>query len=223
MFKRSLLAATVLAVAATPALASAATLTVDKPCFSDGYVDGPKQKIGFTAGGFPADAFVQLNGGFDNSYIGDFTTTAGGGFEGEFDTPSLGSLKRMTFPLSAALSPNREVSASTTFTVADAAVSMSPPVARPTTKVSYKAQGFVGGKFLYAHYAYTKSPVSHPLVKTVKLGALTGPCGDLTTKKAKQLPLAKLKRKTVYEIQIDASPVFKRQQGNYITRTVFVP
>jgi hypothetical protein len=221
MLKRPMLAvATALTVAATPAAASAATITVDKPCYSPGYLGGPQQKIGFTLAGFPADAPVQLNGGQGNADLGFVTTGADGGFLGSYNVDNL-SKGRSTFSLTAATFDGT-AGASTSYTVSATSVTMTPSVARPSTKVSFKARGFVGAKTLYAHYAYTRSEVSHPLVKTVKLGVLTGPCGDLDVKKMKQLPLTKLKHKKVYEIQFDTSAAFHRQQGQYVTRTVFV-
>lgn len=203
------------------ATAAAATVTVDKPCYSPGFQGGPAEKVGFTLGGFPAEAPVQLNGGIGGSDLGFVTTGADGGFLGQFPVPDLAK-GRAVYGLRAATFDDT-VAASTTFTVAAAGVSQTPAVARPTTKVSFKARGFVGGKSLYAHYAYTRSDVSHPLVKTVKLGALRGPCGDLDTKRAKLLPLATLKRRTVYEIQFDTSPKYVRQGGLQVTKTVFVP
>lgn len=202
-------------------VASAATVTVDKSCYSPGYVGGPSQKVGFTLAGFAPDSNVQLNGGIGNGDLGFVTTGPSGGFLGEFPVPDLAK-GRATYGLTATPFDNSP-GAATTFTVAAAGVSMVPTVARATSKVMFKARGFVGGTSLYAHYAITKSDVSHPLVKTVKLGALKGPCGDLDTKKAKLLPLSTLKRKTVYEIQFDTSAKYVRQQGLQVTRTVFVP
>jgi hypothetical protein len=215
-----LAAATALAVAAIPAVASAATITVDKPCYSPGYLGGPQEKVGFTLAGFPAETPVQLNGGLGNVDLGFVTTGAAGGFLGSYNVDNL-SKGRSTFSLTAATFDGT-VSASTSYTVSATSVTMTPSVARPSTKVAFKARGFVGGKTLYAHYAYKRSEVSHPLVKTVRLGALTGPCGDLDVRKMKQLPLAKLKHRTVYEIQFDTSAAFHRQQGQYVARTVFV-
>jgi hypothetical protein len=221
MLKRPLLvAATALTVAATPAVASAATIAVDRPCYSPGYLGGPQQKVGFTLAGFPAEAPVQLNGGQGNADLGFVTTGVDGGFLGSYNVDNL-SKGRSTFSLTAETFDGA-VRASTSYTVSATSVSMTPSVAQPSTKVAFKARGFVGAKTLYAHYAYTKSEVSHPLVKTVRLGALKGPCGDLDVKKMKQLPLARLKHKKVYEIQFDTSFAYKRQQGQCVTRTVFV-
>ncbi len=219
--RQLLVAAGTAAALAAPAAASAATVTVDKPCYSAGSVDGPQQRVGFTLAGFPSEANVQINGGNGNGDLGFVTAGADGGFEGSFPVDAL-SKGRATYPLNA-VTFDGTTSASTSYTVAAAGVSMVPSVARPATKVAFKARGFVGGKVLYAHYAITKSAVSHPLVKTLKLGTLKGPCGDLDVKKMPQLPVKHPRRKTVYEIQFDTSPTFKRQQGLYVTRTVFVP
>jgi hypothetical protein len=86
--------------------------------------------------------------------------------------------------------------------------------------VTFRPFGFVEGGTIYAHYALTVSDTVHRLVKTVRLGALKGPCGDGSFK-VRQLPLAK-PRPGVYEIQFDTSRAYHRQQGVYVERTVFV-
>lgn len=226
MIQSKILAATVSTVAvvlsgAGAGVASAATVTVDKSCYSTGAVDAERPKVGFMLAGFPAESNIQLNGGIGNGDLGFVTAGPDGGFEGLFPVDAL-SKGRATYGLTATTFDST-VTASTSYTVAAPGVSMVPAVARPATKVTFKARGFVGGTVLYAHYAITKSEVSHPLVKTVKLGALKGPCGDLDTKRLAQLPVKKPRHKTVYEIQFDTSPTFKRQKGLYIARTVFVP
>lgn len=227
MHKRTLLAATVLTVVASSsavATASAATVTVDKACYATGNdVNRPTDKITFLAAGFPADANINFTAsgdkdlgfgqvGPDGSYTGNFTAA--------YVSPQSGN--RAVTTLTAATFDGT-ASGSASFTVTNTTLTQSPAKARPTTRVSFRARGFVGEKSLYAHYTYTKSEVSHPLVKTVKLGNFTGPCGDLDVKSIKQLPLAKLRHKTVYVTQFDTSPIFHEQQGLYFERTVYVP
>jgi hypothetical protein len=215
MTLRTAVAAVTLALATAPSAASAATITTDQPCYP---ADGVQ--VGFTLGGFAPGASTSIYGGFDNGYQGTITTGADGAFAGQFPAGTLGDQTRVTLPLSAT-ADDGSATAATTCLLAARTISMSPSKARPGSKVQFKARGFVGGTTLYAHYAYSKSDVKKVHVKTVKLGTLTGPCGDLDAKKVKQLPLNKPK-KGVYEIQFDTSKAYKRQQGAYVERTVFV-
>lgn len=224
MLKRSLLALATLAVVAVPATASAdPSVTTDAPCYPAPYVGGDLAHVGFAVAGFPADTSLQVVGGPEGtSDLGSVTADGAGAFAGQLPIDGLGDAPRVTFPLRVDTSPDRLVTASTSYVVTEHLVTVSPATSNPKRKVAFRIFGFVGGGTIYAHYAFTKSDTKHPLVKTVRLGRLTGPCGDLTTKKVKQLPLAHPK-KGVYEIQFDTSPTFKRQKGMYVTRTVYVP
>src|ERR687886_169712 len=51
------------------------------------------------------------------------------------------------------------------FAVAKLQVTMSPAKARPSTTVTFRAQGFIEGGALYAHYIYSRSQTSKKHVK----------------------------------------------------------
>lgn len=200
---------------AIPAAASAATITLDHGCLRS----GAGAKVGFTLAGFAPQSFVSLtdnNGLIDSVRVGD-----DGGFVGEYSAPSVSASGRDLRTVVA--SGDGGLQAAAQYTMIGLKVGMKPGKAKPTTKVSFLAQGFVEavGKPLYAHFTYAKNQAAHKLVKTVKLGTLQGPCGTLTSAKLTQLPLKKPKAGP-YVIQFDTSPSFKLQQGVYVERSVFV-
>jgi len=197
------------AVARAPA-AQAATLTVDRGCVR------PAQPIGFAATGFAADETVRLLLGTE--FVDSFAVGADGSFAGRFQAPGLGDLPRLSRALT--LTNDYGTTAAANVIVTDVGVAMKPVTARPATKVTFRPFGFVEGGTLYAHYALTVSDTVHRLVRTVRLGALQGPCGDGLFK-VRQLPLSR-PRSGVYEIQFDTSKGYHRQQGVYVERTVFV-
>jgi hypothetical protein len=195
---------------AAPAGASAATFTLDQPCVRE------ESGVGFSLAGFAPNAFVRL---LQNSDLIDAIQMGdNGGFEGNFPSFANGDLTARAVTITA--TDDAGITLTQPLGVVDLLVGMSPSKARPATKVTFKALGFVEGGTLYAHYTYSKSETKKIPVKTVKLGKL-GPCGALN-KKMKQLPL-KHPKPGVYEIQFDTNPAYKRQVGVYAERTVFVP
>jgi hypothetical protein len=197
--------------AGLPAAASAATLTVDAPCYRQG------APIGFTLAGYTPGDFVTLsyNGGLldavqvgpDGSYAGSFDAGRTGDGETVHSTQLVGSD-------AAGNTASSPVLVSVPF------VSVKPANTKPSKMATIKVSGFFDVATLYAHYAYTKSDVSHPLRKTIKLGKPRGPCGTLTYR-GKLLPFKKPKP-GVWEIQVDGRFGFKRQVPPYATATTFV-
>jgi hypothetical protein len=86
--------------------------------------------------------------------------------------------------------------------------------AKPGTKMTVSAMGWTGlGPSLYAHYVRGSTEV-----KAVKLGALTGPCRDLSRRRVRQFPFKAVKpgKWTVYfsttkvfDKRLDAYGVYK--------------
>jgi hypothetical protein len=216
MLRKLVLAAALAAGMAIPAAASAATITLDRPCLRAGAGD----KVGVTLVGFAPQSFVSIidnNGLIDSVRVGD-----DGGFVGEYSAPAgVSATGRDVHTVIARGDGGLETDAQ--YTLIGLKVGMNPGKAKSTTKVKFLAQGFVEavGKPLYAHFTYAKNQAAHKLVKTVKLGTLQGPCGTLTSAKLTQLPLKKPKSGP-YVIQFDTSPAFKLQQGVYVERSVFV-
>jgi hypothetical protein len=211
---RNLVLGAVLAGAlAVPAAASAASVTLAKPCVRN------DDSVGITLAGFQPGSFVRVLS--DSDLIDAVQVGDDGGFSGAFKAPGNGDLIKRATTITA--TDDMGLTATASLTVTDVQVGMSPGKAKTTSKVRFQALGFVGdiGKPLYAHYTYAKVSTAHKLVKTVKLGTIQGPCGSLTTAKLTQLPLKKPKSGP-YVIQFDANPTFKLQQGDYVERSLFV-
>ena len=204
----ALVATAIAAVGAAPA--AAATVTLDHGCVR------ASQPIGFRLAGFAPEEQIRILLG--TTFIDGFAVGADGGFAGTFASPGLGDLPRLRSTLTA--TNDYGTTATAQQIVTTLGVTMKPAAARPASRVSFRPYGFVEGGTVYAHYALTTSDTVHKLVKTVKLGALKGPCGDGLFK-LRQLPL-KSPRSGVYEIQFDTSKAYRRQQGVYVERTVFV-
>ncbi len=190
--------------------ASAATVKLDRACVR------AAQPIGFTIAGFAPEEQVRVLLGAN--FIDGFAVGTDGGFAGMFASPGLGDLPRLSSTLT--VTNDYGTTATAQQIVTTLGVTMTPAAARPASRVSFRPFGFVERGTIYAHYALTKSDTVHKLVRTVKLGALKGPCGDGLFK-VRQLPL-RSPRSGVYEIQFDASKAYHRQQGVYVERTVFV-
>lgn len=209
----AVVSAALLSTALAAAPASAATLSISTGCAVTA-----SPRIEFSVGGFAPDAMISL---YDNTdYLDAITVGGDGGFVGGFQGRHT-ITGRETRTVTAADAAGNTASATYLFT--DLAFVQSPAtVTKPTSKVAYAFDGFVGGGTLYAHYTFSKSETKKIPAKTVALGTLQGPCGGLLTKKVTALPVKKPKA-GVYEIQFDTSKAYKRQQGVYLETTIFVP
>ena len=72
------------------------------------------------------------------------------------------------------------------------------------------------GDTLYAHYY---SGTTH--VRTARIGAVTGPCGDLP-KTVRQFPFRRV-RAGQWRVFFSATRVLDKQRDNWIRRTIVVP
>lgn len=197
-----------------PGAASAASLAIATPC-----VVPSAPKIDFMLAGFAADGLVTLN---DNGSFLDVVTVGGdGSFVGSFGAQHRNPGLELHTLTATDASGN---SASGTFSVTELGFIQTPPgpSVKPSSKVTYTFDGFIGGGTLYAHYVFSKSQTQKQLATTVKLGTLQGPCGTLKTGKLTAIPLKKPKVGT-YEIQFDTSPTYKRQQGVYLETYLYSP
>jgi hypothetical protein len=203
-------AALAIAALAAPAGAFAApTLALDRPCYTPGMRIG-MSGAGYTPGG-AVQATVTLGGATHR-----FTGTAGpaGEIDGgiplpDFDADALDAT--LTAVDAAAVPPGQapgpEQTAIARFRAS--AWGMIVPrwgngrtlgIARPGRMTRVEALGFVGtaSTTLYAHYLRRGR-----LVKTTRIGALTGPCGDLTAR-FRQFPF-KVKRGQTYRVLFDTT------------------
>jgi hypothetical protein len=182
------LAAALLALAALPGAAHAATLAPLKPCYvSVTSQQGSETRItredmSITGSGFTPNAMVDL------SIDGRFDRTVAADAAGNLAIPAVDSPYRRAgqraFSLTAAEQGNPANSVSAQSNVTALALSLQPRLAQPSSKVRFRGRGFTGAAGVYAHYLFRGK-----LRKTVKLKAKpAAPCGTFTVRK-RQIPV----------------------------------
>ncbi len=166
---RSLAVAAGLVALAAPASASAASLTVtpQKRCYSSG------ESVNLLGTGFSPLGTASVTR--DGSPLGALTTDSSGAFNGILTVAQTSGKKTKTY--TARDDAVSSLTASTQITVSAVRVDLSPPNGAPGRRMSIKASGFTTGKTLWAHVRKGKSR------RTLKIGALSGACGGLKTRK----------------------------------------
>lgn len=219
---RTTLACTLAAIAAvaTPALAQAApTVKADLPC----YYPGQSIKLsgtGYTPGG-DVGLILQLSGAHGNNILGTKTpwkADAAGAITDRLDAPDLASDNdvRETVSLTAndearfgptgPIGSPEESFAETQFLLTDIGVRVAPWTsghANPRALTTIKVYGWEPFRKVYAHYF-----LNGKRVKTVEIGAVSGPCGDLTTK-LRQFPFRPVSAGS-YTIRFSNTRLFDR-------------
>jgi hypothetical protein len=184
---------------AVPALATAApTVNADLRCYS------PGQRISLNGAGYtPAgdvSLLFQLSGTHGSNMVAlkdPLKADAAGGISAELSAPPLASdndLREnvvMTANDLAHIGPNgpiglpEETFAAAHFVLSAADVLVGPWLnghADPRALTTFKVVGWEPYRKVYAHYF-----LNGKRIKTVQIGAVSGPCGDLT-KKVRQFP-----------------------------------
>ena len=223
MVGRILAVACATAVLSAPAAAAAPTLSTDQQCYAAGRDVSTLTGSGFTPNGQVAMALSRLAGD-----PGTFTTTAGptGGFVVRVEVPSfdwfgLRAWEAMALPVTAtdtalaaanpALGP-AGVTATATATYTDWGVRVPAWAAgkgHPRRLMTVTALGWRSeGKTMYAHYTR-----GGKLVKTVRIGALTGPCGS-TTRHLREFPFRPVPAGT-WRVQFDTSLEYRVPGESY--------
>lgn len=183
MLRSLALAATALAVALTPASAApAATLAPLKPCYvGAGPAESAREKIDVRAQGFTpnAAASVLIDGAV---VLADRQIDQTGTLAGGVPVPYQASGQRL-FTLTITEQGNAANTASAQSLVTALDVSVTPPAARPSSRVRFRGRGFTAGPAVYAHYL-RKGRVR----KTVRLATASGPCGTFDVRR-RQLPI----------------------------------
>jgi hypothetical protein len=211
MSRTTLVALALAAAAALPAAAGAATVTVDAPCYRQG------TRVNFTLTGFTPSELVTLN--YNGGLLDAVQVGIDGTYAGSFSAGSTSDGEIVHTTQLVAADPQGNAGAAPV-RVSVPYVSVKPTNVTPSKKATIRVSGFFDVPLLYAHYAYTKSDVNHPLKKTIKLGRPQGPCGTLSYR-GKLLPFSKPKS-GVWEIQVDGRSAFKRQLAPYAATTTFV-
>lgn len=222
MLSRILAVAGAAALLSASAAAAAPTLSTDQQCYAVGRDVSVLTGSGFTPDGSVAIMLSRPNGGY-----GTFDTTANpaGGFVVRVRVPSLTwfgipDWTAMALPVVAtdtalmAANPTLGPEAATATATAkytDWGVRIpawASGKGHPRRMMTVTAMGWRSeGKTLYAHYTR-----GGKLVKTIRLGALTGACGDIT-RHTREFPFRPVAAGT-WRVQFDTSLEY-RSPGEY--------
>jgi hypothetical protein len=200
------LAAVVLALLAAPGAAHAATLVPLKPCYvsvtsqQGGETRITREDMSIAGSGFTPNAPVDL------SIDGRCDRTVTADAAGNLAVPAIDSPYRRTgeraFSLTAAEQGNPLNSVTVQSNVTALALSLSPRLAQPSSKVRFRGRGFTGAGGIYAHYLFRGKQR-----KTVRLKAkAAGPCGTFTVRK-RQIPVSKPKLGK-WTLQVDQNQAY---------------
>jgi hypothetical protein len=164
-------AALIVLATALPATASAATLQLNRQCYTH------NQPVHVSGDGYPPNQVQTIF--LDGTALGTLKSTGGGSIAGRFSAPApfkpTTSVRtyRVTVSASTTGSP---VAARTTLQVVHTNIGVTPPFITPGF-VTYQALGFTYGRLLYVHYVQgTRHLASR------RIGTLSGPCGSLKKK-----------------------------------------
>jgi hypothetical protein len=197
--------------AATP------TLTVDKPCYTSG------EDITFNGGGYTPSGNVgflfSLKGPKGSNILGfrpPAVADTAGGIHYVARAPDLASSDDTEEDLFATANDETRLAPpnvpdANSFGAAQAKLSVwdvsadpwDSGLAAPLKRMKIRAFGFEPAKRLWAHYV-----LHGKVVKTVALGALQGPCGDLT-KTIRQFPFRPVPAGT-YQVYFEGQKVFDK-------------
>jgi hypothetical protein len=176
------LAATALAA---PATTSAATLSVDKPCYGAG------ERVQFSGGGFTPNGSVALS--VSGQQLGVGNANPVGEFAADLGAPAIDG-KQRTDVFTATDQTNLALTASVPVLLTSLNVAVKPKNGNPGKLKRIVARGFTTGKILYAHVRRQGTK------RNIKIGRLKGPCKTLTVRRR----LFSLDAKTgVYKVQFD--------------------
>jgi hypothetical protein len=193
------------------ASASAATISVDKPC----YVDGSAMIV--TGAGFDPGDSIELSGG---NVFGTAQVTSTGTFSVTTGAPTLTSsgpgTKTVIVTASDDTTSGATITASTPVMAANLAVTSKPAkVHHLTTKVTFTFSGFVASRHIYGHYLRRKKAIAR-----ATFGRAKGPCGTLT-QKATLYPGAHPKYQT-YTVAFDSSKKYSKKTRPQISGTLSI-
>jgi len=202
------LAVTALATAAvalvTPALASAATLTVDpaKPCYREG------ETVNLLGAGFTPLATVQIsrNG---SPLSPSLPTDASGAFLGELQLGGLSRERTLTYQATDTTNPALIAPVELRASALD--VSVRPTSGNPGRRLTIRARGFTTGKRLWAHVRR----VGGRRTRNIKLGRLKGDCRK---SKSKRRLFRRGTASGAYRVQFDT---FRRFRSRREVKIVF--
>jgi hypothetical protein len=199
---RRVLVLALLAFAAAPHAAAAATITTDRACYRPG-ATATATFSGFTAGPDPFDLRV------NDDVAAEVRIDGAGAGSATFRVPRGAPPQPVTVRLQDSLA----ILAETTVRVSVPVVEMSPTRAKPTTRVAYLATGFDTGGPVYLHVVRGRRAL-----RTLRLGTADRPCGEVLARIA-QIPLRGPVAKGTYRLQFDASRSYRAGRPGAVVRT----
>jgi hypothetical protein len=187
---------------ASPATASAATLTVDpvRPCYPE------QDRVLLLAQDYTPNGMVDFTR--DGNLVASLQASAAGTIQGDLKLPGLIMGQRpLTYVATDQADPARTAQVTLLTTAID--VRVSPPNGPPNRRLRIRATGFSGGETLWAHVRRVKRRGDGPVrARTVRIGLVRGPCW--TTRSRRRL----FRRGTApgrYRVQFDT---FRRYKPN---------
>jgi hypothetical protein len=217
MKAHALIAAAALAAPATAA--AAPTITADLPCYYPGQPIA-LSGAGYTAGG-SVGLSVRLAGPRGNNTIAQNPLAAdpAGGISGKLPAPDLASDSDLRETVTLTASDPSATSATAQFQLTAVGVLVTPWFsgrANPRALTTFRTIGWEPLRRVYAHYF-----LKGKRLKTVEIGAVSGPCGDLT-RKLRQFPFRPVPAGR-YTIRFSGSRFFDPQGFYVFYRDVVVP
>jgi hypothetical protein len=206
-----LLAAALVAAAALPAAAQAATWTqAPGRCYvSVGPDPSQRQSVPIAAEGFAPNATVDvLIDGAQVDSDGDgapdiATADPGGKVVGSVRAPvQAGGERPFTLTLTQRDNPANTISATSKVTALS--LTLRPAQAPPSSKVRFRGRGFMGKGPVWAHYVFRGK-----LRKTVRLARRAGECGTFDVRR-RQIPLTR-PRIGRWTVQVDRQRKYSEQ------------
>ena len=178
----------------TAAPAGAATLNVDKPCYQE------REPVSLSGGPFTPNGLVRVSRDgfvFPTPLLAD----GAGMVSGRLTAPVIDPADERRFTLVAADGANPALTATATPLASKLSVTVRPGGGRPAVRRRIRARGFTEGGSLYAHI------VRGSARRNVRIGALSGSCGRLETRR--RIFRKKTKNGT-YRVQFDTHRRFMR-------------
>ncbi len=214
------------AVAAAPAAAAAPTLVADRPCYATGdlmtFSGG-----GYTPGGTVAMLFgvTSENGSAIFAAVDPTPADAAGAIIDRFEAFGLPSDRdtRAEVTVTAndqtrieAGAPIEEQFGTTTFVLSAFGIRLERRRLDPRGRMTVRAAGFTNSRRLYLHYVFGGKRRA-----TVALGAVRGPCGDLTAR-VRQFPMDRPAAGT-WELYVSSGRRSYGRRDEWARDTVRVP
>jgi hypothetical protein len=192
------LAALGVLVAGFPAAAGAASLSLDRPCYTNPVPSHATLNVagaGFTPGDTVDVTGQQL---FASARVG-----SGGAFTAQLTAPTLPTVSPLAPPtpmtLTATSESNPAIKSAASFLLTNLAFATTPGQGPASGRTNWQFSGFPTGATIYGHFLY-KGRVRG----THRFGRAQGPCGMLSVK-ARRLPVPQVSF-GAWQVQLDTRP-----------------